>query len=74
MGNFEKRNYIIDKFNAKVTFLNSCVFVKEILYIGTEGVYSKRLQKHLIFELQSQTYLDYNDHFSFFFSIYILCV
>jgi hypothetical protein len=38
--NFRKRRYIIDKFNTKTTFLNSCVFVKEILYIGTEGVVS----------------------------------
>jgi hypothetical protein len=36
MDNFEKRMYIIDKFNVKITFfLNSCAFLKELLYIGS---------------------------------------
>jgi hypothetical protein len=30
--------YIIDKFNAKTIFLNSCAFMKEVLYIRTKGV------------------------------------
>jgi len=30
--------YIIDKFNAKTTFLNSCALIKGVLYIGTEVV------------------------------------
>jgi hypothetical protein len=33
MSTFEKRIYIIKKFNAKVIFLNFYAFVKNILYI-----------------------------------------
>jgi hypothetical protein len=38
-GNFGKKMYIIDKFNAKITFFNSRAFVKDVLYIRTEVVY-----------------------------------
>jgi hypothetical protein len=30
--NFEKRHFIINKFNAKTIFLNYCAFVKEVLW------------------------------------------
>jgi len=33
---FGKRMYVADKFNGRTFFLNSCAFIKRVLYIGTE--------------------------------------
>jgi len=32
---FEKRTYIVDKFNVRTTFLNSYILAKRVLYIST---------------------------------------